>query len=182
MIYRIVKGFISGVLEASGIDTLKSAADVFMAATGIVIVGGLCVALPPVGDILALYIFICSMQNIAEEARGIYSTARGDGDIYDKAELIAHDVGMPLISVVFLTGSAKTLSKHISACKKLITGMVASEEGFVLTDFLTTTTGSNLIIDYDSFMKFATEFAEADSLSYTKSVVKETDIENLNAL
>ena len=48
MIHRIVKGFTAGVLEASGIDTLESAADVFMAATGIVIVGGLCVVFPSV--------------------------------------------------------------------------------------------------------------------------------------
>ncbi|MCH5267591.1 MAG: hypothetical protein J1E62_04520, partial [Lachnospiraceae bacterium] len=175
VIYRISKGFISGLKEASGIEILEDIANNYAMLLGIGTLVAASVVFWPVGLVLSVCIAIYSIFIIAKSAGGIYSTLTGDGDIYDKAEAFGHDAALMLVSVFFLKGSVDGMAKNISACKNAVKGLIGRIKRFNLLEFLGTATSYETIVDYESFIKYASEFAEADALSYIKTVAKETD-------
>ncbi|MCH5267594.1 MAG: hypothetical protein J1E62_04535 [Lachnospiraceae bacterium] len=106
----------------------------------------------------------------------------GDGDIYDNAEAFAHDAALLLVSVFFLNGSVDSIAKNITTCKNIIKGLLGRVKRFNPLEFLGVATSYEAIVDYEDFIKYVTEFVEADALNYIKSVVKETDInQNINS-
>ena len=176
ILYRMKLGFCSGLEEALGIEILEDTTQTFLSITGIVIVGGVCIKYPVVGFAMAVLVALASLYAIARTAGGIYGTLTGDENIYDKAELFAHDAALMLMSICYLAGSVTAIVKDFSKYKPLLKRLIGSQEGFCVTDFLVTSTGKERIVDYDSFIKYATELVEEESLNYIKSVVnKEKD-------
>ena len=92
--------------------------------------------------------------------------AKGDGDIYDKMEAFAHDAALMLVSAFFLAGSVFGIANSIKACKNILEGLAGLAQRFNSLKFIRTVASYKTIVDYESFIKYATEFAEAYALSY----------------
>ncbi|MCH5267604.1 MAG: hypothetical protein J1E62_04585, partial [Lachnospiraceae bacterium] len=73
-----------------------------------------------------------------------------------------------IVSIAFMAGSVNSIAKSIPACKNAIKGLVGRIKRFLPLEFLGTATSYEAIVDYEGFIKYVTEFVEADALNYIK--------------
>ena len=175
MSYRISRGILTGLQDVLGIYELGDCAEALTAALGITL-AEVTPGIPQtvacsVTTLMEIIAIIQSVYTSAASAGGIYSTAMGEGDKYDKAEAFAHDATMLAVSLIFLWGTASAIKNCTALFKSASQNLIGRTSRLTASEVTQTYKEARLVTSFDDFAEYAKGFLDEDALLYAKEVL-----------
>lgn len=177
MSYRVLKGVLSGLQDALGIDELNGVTVAYLAGIGITLTAATVLTsgfvIGAAGVLGSVVMAITSLISMAEAAQGIYSTAMGPGTSYDKAEAYAHDVTLLMLSAISLKGSMKIMSDSVSLCRSACKELAVRKVRLRPSEMIAEVRSSKYIVDFDDLLTFAGDYLDADGVKFLRETMLE---------
>ncbi len=185
--YRVLKGVLSGLQEALGINELNGVTVAYLAGIGLTLTAATVLTsgfiLAAIGVLGSVVMAITSLISMAEAAHGIYSTAVGPGTSYDKAEAYAHDITLLVLSAINLKGSLTMLSNSVSLCRSAGKELAARKTRLRPSEVIAQARSSKHIVDFDDLISFAGDYLDADGVTFLRETMSEhADCKNVSDL